>query len=152
MDVLSLLKKDHAAVKELFREAEELGDRAFAARQRIFSQIAQELSVHSEAEETIFYPALKEREKADSEGRQEVLEAYEEHSVVKYVIGQLKSLDPKDESYKAKLQVLGELVDHHVKEEESQMFKQAREAFSKDELSALGDQLAKAKERKLSAV
>lgn len=146
MDALRLLKEDHKRVKMLFGEVEELGDRATAARGKLFRQIDEELTIHSKIEETIFYPEFRRR--ADSgEEREEVLEAYEEHGIVKTLIGELENLDPKDETYKPKLSVLKDLVEHHVKEEEGPMFEMARELFEKDELEELGERLMTAKEK-----
>ena len=145
MDALKLLKEDHKKVKTLFGEVEGLGDRAAAQRKKLFQQIDQELTIHSKIEETIFYPEFRRRANKGEE-REEVLEAYEEHNVVKTIIGELEELDPKDETYKPKLNVLKELVEHHVKEEEGPMFKMAREIFEKDELEEIGERLVAAKE------
>ncbi|MFN2450579.1 MAG: hemerythrin domain-containing protein [Candidatus Baltobacteraceae bacterium] len=145
MDAIKLLKEDHKKVKALFAEVEDLGDRASAQRKKLFQRIDRELTVHSTIEETVFYPEFKSR--ADnSEEKDEVLEAYEEHNIVKTLIGELENLDPKDETYKPKLSVLKEMVDHHVKEEETTMFKMAREMFEKDELNELGERLMSAKQ------
>lgn len=145
MDALKLLKEDHKKVKMLFGEVEGLGDRAKAQRKKLFQKIDQELTVHSKIEETIFYPEFRRRAQ-DSEERDEVLEAYEEHGIVKTLIGELEDLDAKDETYKPKLSVLKDLVDHHVKEEEGTMFKMARELFDKDELEEIGERLMEAKQ------
>ena len=145
MDALSLLKKDHANVKTLFKEIEGLGDRAHTARKNLFQKIDEELALHAEIEEKVFYPAFKQRAK-DSEERDEVLEAYEEHALVKALLAELENMEPKDESYKPKLNVLMELVKHHVKEEEGTLFPMARELFGPDELKELGDELQRAKE------
>lgn len=145
MDALKLLKEDHKKVKTLFGEVEELGDRASTQRSKLFQQIDRELTVHSKIEETIFYPEFRKRAQ-DSEEREEVLEAYEEHNIVKTLIGELENLDPKDETYKPKLSVLKEMVNHHVKEEEGTMFKMAREIFDKEELDEIGERLMEAKE------
>jgi hemerythrin superfamily protein len=145
MDALTLLKNDHTKVKGLFKEVEALGDRATTGRERLFEEIDRELRLHSEVEEKIFYPAFK-RHAEDSEEREEVLEAYEEHHIVANLIGELEALDPKNEQYKAKLNVLIELVKHHADEEESTMFKMAREIFDKAELEQLGERIARAKE------
>lgn len=145
MDALKLLKEDHKKVKMLFGEVEALGDRATSARKKLFQQIDQELTIHSKIEETIFYPEFRRRANKGEE-REEVLEAYEEHNVVKTIIGELEELDPKDETYKPKLSVLKELVEHHVKEEEGPMFKMARELFDKEELDELGERIVTAKE------
>lgn len=146
MDALSLLKKDHAKVKGLFKEVEGLGDRAAGARKKLFEQIDQELELHARIEEQIFYPAFKKKAAKDSEKKDEVLEAYEEHAIVKHLLGELKAMEPRDETYKPKIQVLMELVQHHVKEEESEMFKMARELFKPNELDVLGQQIAEAKQ------
>ena len=146
MDALKLLKEDHKKVKALFEEVEGLGDRASTQRKNLFQKIDEELTLHSKIEETLFYPEFKKR--ADnSEERDEVLEAYEEHGVVKVMIGELEDLDPKDETYKPKLTVLKELVMHHVKEEEGELFKMAREMFEPEELNKIGDRIVAAKEK-----
>jgi len=148
MDAISLLKKDHREVKALFKEAEELGDRAASARRKLFDKIDAALKLHTHIEENVFYPAFKERaiKKKSQEERDEILEAYEEHHAVDRLIDVMEETDPKDESYKAKLTVLSELVDHHVKEEERSLFKMAKELFSKDELEELGAQMEAEKE------
>ena len=147
MDATALLKADHDKVKALFKEANELGDRAFAARAKLFQEIDRELELHTQVEEQIFYPALKAKTKAATPERDEVLEAYEEHAGAKELIGKIERTDPKDETYKAKVQVLSEMVIHHAEEEESEMFKQARKLLSKGELEALGDEIAAFKEK-----
>ena len=144
MDALKLLKEDHKKVKALFEEVEGLGDRASTQRKNLFAQIDEELTLHSKIEETLFYPEFKKRAE-NSEERDEVLEAYEEHGVVKVMIGELEDLDPKDETYKPKLTVLKELVMHHVKEEEGELFKMAREIFEPEELNKIGERITRAK-------
>lgn len=146
MDALQILKADHKKVKTLFGEVEELGDRASAQRKKLFQKIDEELTIHAKLEETIFYPEFRRRA-GKGEQKEEVLEAYEEHGLVKSLIGELENLDPKDETYKPKLSVLKDLVDHHVKEEEGPMFRMARELFEKDELEELGERLTSAKEQ-----
>lgn len=145
MDALKLLKEDHKTVKALFGEVEALSDRAASQRAKLFARIDRELTLHAQVEETIFYPEFKRRAE-DSEERQEVLEAYEEHAIVKNLLHELEALEPKDETYKPKLTVLKELVNHHVKEEEGTMFKMARELFEKDELDEIGTRIQEAKQ------
>lgn len=145
-DVLTLLKEDHDKVKKLFKEVNELSDGAHATRRKLFEKIDEELSLHAKLEETIFYPAFKAKSKAASEERDEILEAYEEHASVKDLLRKLEATDPADETYKAKVQVLSELVEHHVKEEETEMFKQAKKLFSSEELEEIGAQIETAKE------
>lgn len=145
MDALKLLKEDHKKVKALFGEVEGLGDRASTQRKDLFQQIDRELTLHSKIEETLFYPEFRKRAE-NSDEREEVLEAYEEHGVVKTMIGELEDLDPKDETYKPKLNVLKDLVEHHVKEEEGPLFRMAREIFEPEELDAIGERIMQAKE------
>lgn len=146
MDAIKLLKEDHKKVKALFAEVEGLGERAATQRKNLFQKIDRELTLHAKIEETLFYPEFKKRADSSDE-RDEVLEAYEEHGVVKAMIGELENLDPKDEKYKAKLTVLKELVMHHVKEEETELFKMAREMFEPEELDQIGERMVKAKKK-----
>lgn len=145
-DAIALLMADHKKVKALFKQAEELGDRAFTARARLFEEIDAELTLHTKIEETIFYPAIKLKTKPATEERDAVLEAYEEHAAAKALIARIRETDPKDETYKAKLQVLGEMIEHHVKEEETSFFPDARKRLGDELIDELGDELAAAKE------
>ena len=145
MDAIKLLKKDHREVDAMFKEIHALSDSASASRRKLFDRIADALELHTRVEEEILYPAVKDASRRDKEARQEVLEAYEEHDNVKSMIEKLRETDPKDETYKAKLQVLEELVKHHVKEEEREFFPEARELLGDDEIDALGDRIAEIK-------
>jgi iron-sulfur cluster repair protein YtfE (RIC family) len=140
-DAITILKADHKKVKALFKEANELSDRAHAARKKLFDRINAELTLHTQVEEKIFYPAFKAKTKAATEERDDILEAYEEHAGAKDLMRKLAALDPKDETYKAKIQVLSEMIDHHVKEEETALFKEARKLLDADELEMLGQQI-----------
>lgn len=144
MDAIALLKRDHTEVKQLFSEVEELSERATASRGKLCEKITQALELHTKIEEGIFYPAFKSRAE-DSEEREGILEAYEEHAVAKMLVGELQSMDPSDETFSPKLTVLMESVRHHIKEEEGKIFKMARDLFDKDELNELGEQLETAK-------
>jgi hemerythrin superfamily protein len=146
-DAIALLKSDHEKVKALFAQADALSDTAHAARLKLFKQIDAELTLHTSVEETIFYPAFKAKTKRNTDERDEVLEAFEEHAGAKVLIAKLERLDARDETYKAKLQVLGEMIRHHVEEEESVMFPEARKLLGHDELMRLGEQIAAAKRK-----
>jgi iron-sulfur cluster repair protein YtfE (RIC family) len=148
-DAIAMLKKDHDKVKALFAQADALSDTAHASRLKLFKEIDAELTLHTTVEEKIFYPAFKAKTKRNSDERDEVLEAYEEHAGAKELIAKLERLDVRDETYKAKLQVLGEMVRHHVEEEESVMFPEARRLLDNDELERLGAQIAAAKRKAL---
>lgn len=147
MDPIRILKRDHREVDALFKEVQALGDGANASRRKLFDKIASALELHAQVEEQILYPAVKDAAGRDKEARQEVLEAYEEHDNIKEMIAKLRDTDPKDETYKAKLQVMQELVQHHVKEEEREFFPQAKELLDEDELEDIGDRIAAAKEQ-----
>jgi hemerythrin-like domain-containing protein len=138
MDAIQLLKADHDKVKKLLTEGDATTERAEKTRPELLATIKQELSVHEDIEETIFYPALKEHPKA----KEIVNEAYEEHNVVDTVMAELEATDVTDERWAAKFTVMKENIEHHIEEEEGEMFKQARSVFDADELQALGDRMA----------
>lgn len=142
-DAIAVLKADHRHVEELFDKFEALGDRAHKTRKATVSKIIEELSVHAGIEETVFYPAVRDRLAAADESM--VLEALEEHHLVKLTLNELQSMSAQDERYVAKVTVLREVVDHHVEEEEGELFKRVRSEFSKAELADLGDELAAAR-------
>jgi hypothetical protein len=141
MDALAMLKADHDKVKGLLKDLEATTERGVKTRQDLFATIKGELTVHEIIEEEIFYPALKSHPKA----KDIVLEAYEEHHVVDLLMGELESLDVSDETWGAKALVMKENVEHHIDEEEGEMFKHARQVFDRQELADLGDQMAKRK-------
>ncbi len=149
MDAITLLKADHKKVGELFKEIEDLSDTAHASRGKVFEKIDIELTAHATIEEQIFYPAFKAKTKINTEEGDEIREAAEEHANIKEMIAKLRKLEPADETYNAKLQVLGELVKHHVKEEETEMFKQARGLMQESELKSLGEKMAAKKQQLL---
>lgn len=134
MDPFELLKKDHKAVANLFERIESVSGKAMLG---LFKQIKSALDLHSHIEETILYPAL---EKA-SETRDLTLEAYEEHKVVKDLLGELDLAKVVSDEWKAKLTVLKENVEHHVDEEENQLFDKANDVLTGDEAEMLGDRM-----------
>ena len=140
MDALTLLKKDHATVKDILERLEDCEDSR--EREELFHRLKDELHDHETIEEEIFYPTLKQYAKA----KDVVLEGYEEHQVVDYIIEDMNELPVDDDTWSAKLAVARENIEHHIKEEEGTMFKHARKAFDEDELEAIGDRM---QERKL---
>ncbi len=145
MDAIELLLADHRKVKKLLTELEATTERALKTREELFTTIKRELSVHEVIEEEIFYPALKVHPKA----RDIVLEAYEEHHVVDTLMGELSELPYDDETWGPKAKVMKENIEHHVEEEEGDMFKKARQVFDAKELDDLGAVMA---ERKAEAM
>ena len=140
-DAIALLTADHKAVKALFKKFDELVDQEDADEQKadLVEQICNELTVHTQIEEEIFYPAL--REAIDDDALMD--EADVEHASAKDLIGQLESMSPGDDHYDAKVVVLGEYINHHVEEEEGEMFEKARKADV--DTAALGAELAERK-------
>lgn len=144
MDAITMLKTDHDKVKKLLTELESTTERGVKTRAELFATIKGELTIHEVIEEEIFYPALKSHPKA----KDIVLEGYEEHHVVDLLMGELESLDVSDATWGAKAIVMKENIEHHIEEEEGEMFKQARAVFDRQELDDLGARMA---ERKTSA-
>ncbi|HSS21251.1 MAG TPA: hemerythrin domain-containing protein [Pyrinomonadaceae bacterium] len=141
MDAFELLKADHKKVAELF----DLLETATGKRKLdVFKRIKSELEVHTHIEETIFYPALEKPE----ETHDLTLEAYEEHNVVKSLLAELSGAKSATDEWQAKAKVLRENVEHHVDEEENELFDKADDALSDEEIEALGERMAAEKARK----
>ena len=138
MDAIALLKADHDKVKKLLSDLETTTERGVKVRAELFSEIKGELTVHEIVEEEIFYPALKSHPKA----KDIVLEGYEEHHVVDVLMAELEQLDVTDETWGAKALVMKENIEHHIEEEEGEMFTQARQVFDRQELTDLGGRMA----------
>jgi hypothetical protein len=134
MDAITLLKADHDKVKGILAELEPTTERAVKTRTELFAKLKSELTVHEIIEEEIFYPTLKQHPKA----KEIVLEGYEEHGVVDTLMGELESLSVEDETWGAKASVMIENIEHHIEEEEGDMFIKARQVFDRDELEQLG--------------
>ena len=134
MDALTLLKNDHDKVKGIMSELEPTTERAEKTRTELFAKLKMELTVHEIIEEEIFYPTLKQHPKA----KEIVLEGYEEHNVVDTLMGELEALPVTDETWGAKASVMIENLEHHIEEEEGEMFQKARQVFDRQELEDLG--------------
>ncbi|MEA2460943.1 MAG: hypothetical protein QOH90_1120 [Actinomycetota bacterium] len=144
MNAITLLKDDHKKMKKLLNEVDDTTERAVKTREELFGKIKKELTVHEIIEEEIFYPALKEHPKA----KDIVLEGYEEHHVVDTIMGEISGLSYDDEKWTAKFSVMKENIEHHIEEEEGEMFETANKVFEDDELQELGRRM---EERKKSA-
>jgi hemerythrin superfamily protein len=144
MNAIAMLTEDHRAVKKLLSELETTTERGLKTREELFSRIHEALTIHEIIEEEIFYPALKEHPKA----KEIVLEGYEEHGVVDGLMGELQVLPFDDETWGPKAKVMQENIEHHIEEEEGEMFAKARQVFDEAELEELGRLMA---ERRRSA-
>ena len=141
MNALDLLEEDHENVKKLLEDLDSTTERGVKTRQELFARIKKEMQVHETIEEEILYPALKDHPKA----REVVLEGYEEHHVVDQIMGELEKVPFDDETWGAKLSVMKENIEHHIEEEEDDMFQKAREIFDQGELEELGAQMEERK-------
>jgi hemerythrin superfamily protein len=140
-DAIAILTEDHKKVKKLFSEFNKLKESGSdEEKSAVVEQICDELTIHAEIEEEIFYPAV--REAIDDEDLMD--EALVEHAGAKALIAQLEQMDPEDDLYDAKVTVLGEQINHHVEEEEGEMFPKAKK--SEVDTAGLGEQMF---ERKL---
>jgi hypothetical protein len=146
-DAIQLLTDDHRDVSDMFEQFENLSDRAKASKQKLTAKICTALIAHTAIEEEIFYPAVREAVK-DAEDMMD--EAIVEHAAAKDLIKQLQEMDADDELYDAKVKVLGEQIEHHVKEEEEEMFKKARDSGL--DLVALGQEMAQRKQELLATL
>jgi hypothetical protein len=136
LDALQLLSADHRKVEALFEEFENA--EGASKKQELVLQICTELKVHAMIEEEIYYPAIRGKVEDDA-----LDEAYVEHDGAKMLINDLETAEPDEDFYDAKVSVLQEQIEHHVKEEEKQrdnLFSQTRKADV--DLQALGAQLA----------
>lgn len=145
MNAFTLLKADHKKVAGILEKIDSTTERGVKTREELFTQLKTELDAHARVEETIFYPEL---EKAD-ETHDITLEAFEEHRLVKQLLGELEKMDKGDEKWTARFTVLKENVEHHVEEEESDMFPKARKVLSNEQAEILGTRMEEAKKEEL---
>ena len=136
-DAVKLLMKDHAEVKKMFKEFEKLASKSDTnGKVAVANKICMELIIHTQVEEEVFYPAAR----AAIDDEDMMNEAKVEHDSAKDLIAQIQSMDPEDAMYDAKVIVLGEYIEHHVKEEEKEMFPKVKKA--KCDLEELGEKMA----------
>ena len=138
MDALELIKQDHKRLKKLLKETLE-AERS--ERESRMDHLRTELVAHERMEEEVFYPRLRDEKKA----REEVLEGYEEHHVADVILDELLDLPPETDLWKAKVKVLKENVEHHMDEEEGELFTKARAVLNRDELEHLGERMEQIK-------
>ena len=134
MDAIELLKSQHREVEDLFSRTEKA--KSPGPKRKLFEQIADKLAIHAAIEEHQFYPAVKAKRTEDI-----LLESLEEHLGVKRVIADLLKVDGSDGTFDAKLTVLKELVQHHVEEEESDLFPKVRKVLDRDALAKLAESM-----------
>jgi hemerythrin-like domain-containing protein len=133
VNAIDLLEQQHREVEELFEEFEGAGENAKKTKERLARELSDALAVHATIEEKLFYPESKQ------ENTEDILrESVEEHLSMKRLISDILEGDFEDEQFDARVKVLKEQVEHHVEEEEKELFPKVRKALSKDELEDLG--------------
>ena len=140
-DAVEILEREHRRFEDLLQQGEESTERARATRREVLATLTAELNAHELMEERVFYPALQ----AHAETREIVLEGFEEHHIADVIVKELHEVAPNDEVWGAKFKVLKENIEHHIQEEEGNMFRFARGIFSREELRDLGARMLKSR-------
>ena len=138
-DAIELLEREHRRFEDLLKQGEETTERARKLRRTLLATLTTELNAHEVMEEKVLYPALQ----AHAETREITLEGFEEHHVADLIVSELHEVATSDEAWGAKFKVLKESIEHHIKEEEGQMFRLARGIFSREELRDLAARMTK---------
>jgi hemerythrin superfamily protein len=138
MDALRLLEQQHDEVKQLFKQIEKAEGQAAA---KLFSDIRERLTLHEELEEKHLYPQLKEDDKAGDV----VLESYQEHHVMDLLMEEIGKLKPEDEAFQPKVKVLQENTEHHIEEEEKELFPRVRKVWDTDKREQVGRKMEEMK-------
>lgn len=139
-NAFELLTKDHRKVADILAQLSDTTNRAIKTRQNLLQELKRELSLHEYIEENLFYPTVKDQAKT-KETKELVLEAYEEHHVVDTIIDELSATSVEDDTWKAKLAVLKENIEHHVREEEHVLFPKAKKILDAKALEQMGEQI-----------
>jgi hemerythrin superfamily protein len=134
MDVLTFLKDEHDEAKAIFKKLE---DAEGASASRLWEQLKDMLQLHEEMEETLFYPQLKKEESA----KDLILESYQEHHVMDVLQDEISKLKPSAETWQPKIKVLQENTEHHIEEEEKELFPKVRKIWDADRRTAVGRQM-----------
>ncbi len=147
MDVFELLKQDHQKVSGIFQQIEAAGADASEQRTQLFTKLKQELDLHAHVEETFLYPVLKQAD----ETRSITTEAYEEHQEVKDLLAEIAQTPVNDEEWDTLIGELKENVEHHVEEEEGEMFTEARDVLRQEQIDEITQRVQAAKQQAQSA-
>lgn len=140
MNAIDLLKADHEKVKAILTQLSESTDRAVKKRTDLLDKLEMEISIHTQLEEQILYPAFKAAGGKDE--AEMYYEAKEEHRTVdSLVLPDLKKTDPTTPEFAGRVKVVKELLEHHIEEEETEMFPQAKKILGKEKLDQLGEQM-----------
>lgn len=146
MDALQLLKADHEKVTKLLEKLEKVTESDIKLRERMFTQIREELILHEKLEEELLYPLLKTQDAT----RSITLESYQEHHLLDVLLEEMTQLNCTDEAWTAKLKVLKENLEHHIEEEEEKMFPKAKKILTSTTLKELGEKMENLKESEMA--
>jgi hemerythrin-like domain-containing protein len=146
MNILHLLKSDHDQVKKLLEHLKDTTTRAINTRKGLLEELKDKLVIHEKIEETLFYPPLKKHEKT----RDLALEAYEEHHLIDKILSELEKCDPSEDQWAAKFEVLRENLEHHIEEEENELFPKVEKVLPRDDLEDMGKEMQE-KKKELAA-
>ncbi|MDT3778789.1 hemerythrin domain-containing protein [Nitrospira sp. MA-1] len=144
MDIYQALKEDHQEAKQLFSQIEAAGKNS-DSRGKLFLKLKDALEAHSEAEEQVFYTPLQKNE----ETKQKINHANKEHEKVTTLLNEIEAMDPQDENWGKRVSKLKEDVQHHIQEEEGEIFKNARGILSQDQADQMGEEFKQVKEKKV---
>jgi len=144
MDIYQALNNDHAEAKKLFSDIEQATGKSGGSRDKLFTDLKAALEAHSEAEEEVFYTPLKKQE----EVKEQIQHANKEHAKVAKALKELEDMDKDDEQWLKKLTQLQEDVQHHIKEEEDEIFQKAKRIFSEQQAEEMAQEFEKAKNQK----
>lgn len=140
MNAIDLLKADHERVKAILAQLSESTSRGIKKRTDLLAKLEMEISIHTRLEEEILYPAYKQA--GGKEQAEMYYEAKEEHRTVdSLVLPDLKNTDPSTPEFAGRVKVVKELLEHHIEEEETEMFPQAKKLLGKATLESLGEQM-----------
>jgi hemerythrin HHE cation binding domain-containing protein len=142
-DAVTLLKEDHKKMKKIMSDIHSTTERGVKTREELIEKMRGELKIHERIEEEIFYPALRKHKKA----KEIVLEGYAEHHAVDVLLDELDGVPFDDETWGAKFNVIKENIEHHIEEEEGDMFKKATQVFDDGEVEDLGEGMARLKDQ-----
>ena len=142
MDIFQLLKKDHQEAKQLFKRIESgKGD-----KMNLFSELRQELMIHMEGEEKLFYPVLKKNDQT----KDITEEGIQEHKEAKKIIKEMQSSKKADEQWDSKLHELREAIEHHIDEEEHELFEKAKNILGREQSAEIAQQFQQEKQQRMA--
>jgi len=141
MEITTLLKEDHREVEELIAQLEEGADK------ETFLKLKSSLELHTQIEENIYYPALEGKDETD----ELVTDAYQEHDEVDELLEEMSGTDIESDEFQVLLKQLKDSIEHHVKEEENELFPKSEEVLGAEKLEKMGDEMEKMKSKSASA-